>query len=142
MSEAWVVDSSVGFAWVHPHQATPEKEKLLEEVEAGALVVIPALWFVEMANSLLVLRRRKRLTKEDRKAALETLASLQFTVDEEAARAAFQKTSELAKEHGLTIYDATYLEVALRRKLCLASRDKALISAAKKCGVKTLQEQV
>ncbi len=142
MSESWVVDSSVGFAWVHPNQATPETEKLLKEVEAGALVVIPTLWFVEMANSLLVLQRRKRLTKGERKAALEILASMNFTVDEESARAAFHRTSELAEEHGLTIYDATYLEVALRRKLCLASRDTALIAAAKKCSVKTLQEQV
>ena len=141
MSESWVVDSSVGIAWVHPNQATSETEKLLHEVEAGALVVIPSLWFVEMANSLLVLQRRKKLTKEERKASLEALASLNFTVDEEAAKAAFCKTSELAEEHGLTIYDATYLEVALRRKLCLASRDTVLISAAKKCGVKTLLKQ-
>ena len=137
MSAAWVIDSSVGFAWVHPNQATPETDKLLEEVEAGATVVIPALWFVEMANSLLVLQRRKKLTKEERKAALETLSGMNFAVDEEAAKAAFQKTSELAEKYDLTVYDATYLEVALRRNLPLASRDAALISAAKKCGIKT-----
>ena len=137
MSVTWVIDSSVGFAWVHPNQATPETDKLLQEIEAGAAVVVPALWFIEMANSLLVLQRRKKLTGAERKAALEILSSMNFTVDDEAARMALNKTSELAEKYGLTVYDATYLEVALRRNLPLASRDSALMGAAKRCGVRT-----
>ena len=58
---------------------------------------------------------------------------MQFTVDEEAARNAFSKISEFAEKHGLTICDATYLELALRRRLALASRDEALRSAASHC---------
>ncbi len=137
MSVTWVIDSSVGFAWVHPNQATPETDKLLQEIEAGAAVVVPALWFIEMANSLLVLQRRKKLTGAERKAALEILSSMNFTVDDEAARMALNKTSELAGKYGLTVYNATYLEVALRRNLPLASRDSALMGAAKRCGVRT-----
>jgi predicted nucleic acid-binding protein len=63
---------------------------------------------------------------------------MQFVVDDEAARTAFGKTSDLAEKYGLTVYDAHYLEVALRRKLPLASRDDALQQAAKRCGVKVL----
>jgi len=137
VSVTWVIDSSVGFAWVHPNQATPETDKLLQEIEAGAAVVVPALWFIEMANSLLVLQRRKKLTGAERKAALEILSSMNFTVDDEAARMARNKTSELAEKYGLTVYNATYLEVALRRNLPLASRDSALMGAAKRCGVRT-----
>lgn len=73
-----------------------------------------------------------------RQAALERLTALRFTVDEEGARHAFGKISELAEKFGLTIYDATYLELALRRSLPLASRDEALQAAAKQCGVKAL----
>jgi len=138
VSGAWIIDSSVGFAWVHPNQATPETDKLLEEVGAGAMVVVPSLWFLEMANSLLVLERRKKLTSEEGNVALATLSAMNFSVDEEASRAAFRKTSELAEKHELTVYDATYLEVALRRKLPLATRDGALLNAAKKCGIATL----
>ena len=69
-------------------------------------------------------------------AALEKLTALQFTVDDEGTRQAFGKTSELAEKHGLTIYGATYLELALRRSLPLATRDEALKTAAKQCGVK------
>jgi predicted nucleic acid-binding protein len=134
----WVVDSSVGFAWVHPHQAIPETDKLLDDVGAGATIVVPELWFTEMANGLLVLQRRKKLTAQERKTALQTLAGLNLTVDEEAGKMAFRKTSELAEKHGLSVYDATYLEIALRRKLSLASRDNALRQAARQCGLKGL----
>lgn len=138
MSEGFVIDASVGFAWLHPAQATPETEKLLEQVGNGAQVVVPSLWFIEIANSLLVLQRRKKLTTDERKSALDTLGALNLTVDEESAREAFRKVSELAEKHGLTVYDAVYLELALRRKLPLASRDEALRQAAKRCGLKTL----
>ena len=137
MSASFIVDASVGFAWVYLGQATPETDHLLNEVAAGATVIVPALWFLEMSNVLLIAQRRHRLTATQRKAAMEKLTAMQFTVDEEGTRHAFGKTSELAEKHGLTIYDATYLELAVRRSLPLASRDEALKSAAKQCGLKS-----
>jgi predicted nucleic acid-binding protein len=138
LSAAWVIDSSIGFAWIHPAQATPATDRLLEQVEAGAIIVVPSLWFAEVANGLLILQRRRKLTSGERKEALETLSKLNFTVDEEAGQTAFGKVSELAEEYELTVYDAIYLELALRRKLPLASRDNALTNAAGKAGVKVL----
>jgi predicted nucleic acid-binding protein len=138
LNSGFIVDASVGFAWVHQGQATPETNDLLREVAAGALVVVPGLWYLEMANVLLVAQRRNRLTAVQRKSALEKLTALGFTVDEEGTRQAFTATSELAEKHGLTIYDATYLELALRRSLPLATRDEALKAAAQHCGVKTI----
>ena len=138
MSASFIVDASVGFAWVYQGQATPETDRLLNDVAAGATVVVPALWFLEMSNVLLVAQRRHRLTAGQRKAAMEKLTAMQLTVDEEGSRNAFGKTSELAEQYGLSIYDATYLELALRRSLPLASRDEALRNAAKQCGRKAL----
>ena len=138
MSASFIVDASVGFAWVYPGQTTPDTDHLLNEVAAGATVVVPALWYLEMSNVLLIAQRRHRLTVLQRKAALGKLTAMQFIVDEEGTRHAFGKTSELAEKYGLTIYDATYLELALRRSLPLASRDQALKNAAKQCGLKTL----
>ena len=138
MSASFIVDASIGFAWVYQGQATPETDHLLNEVAAGATVIVPALWFLEMSNVLLMAQRRHRLTAAQRKAAMEKLTAMQFLVDEEGTRNAFGKTSELAEKHGLTIYDATYLELALRRSLPLASRDEALRTAAKQCGLKAL----
>ncbi len=136
MTEAFVVDPSVGFAWVYLSQASAETDALLEDVEAGAPVVAPALWFLEVANGLLTAQRRKLLTASERKSALEMLSALRVTIDDDSGHAAFRKTSRLAEKYGLSVYDAAYLEVALRRQLPLGSRDGPLRSAAKRCGVK------
>jgi predicted nucleic acid-binding protein len=138
LSDGFVVDASVGFAWVYEAQATPETDHLLNELAAGAVAVVPAMWFLEVANVLLVAQRRHRLTAVQRRIALEKLGAMPLTVDDEASRHAFGKTSELAEKYGLTVYDAHYLEVALRWKLPLSSRDDPLRQAAKQCGVKVL----
>ncbi len=138
MTGAFVVDASVGFAWVYPSQASAETDALLESVEAGASLVAPALWFLEVANGLLAAQRRKLLTGTERKSALDMLSALRVTIDDESCRAAFQKTSTLAEKFGLSVYDAAYLEVALRRQLPLGSRDGALRRAAKRSGVKVV----
>jgi predicted nucleic acid-binding protein len=135
LSASFIVDASVGFAWVYHGQATAETDQWLKAVAAGATVIVPALWFLEMANVLLMAQRRHRLTAMQRKAAMEQLTALQLKVDEEGTQNAFGKTSDLAETHGLTIYDATYLELALRRSLPLASRDEALRKAARQCGL-------
>jgi predicted nucleic acid-binding protein len=81
---------------------------------------------------------RKLLTASERKSALEMLSGPRVTIDEDSGHAAFHKTSTLAEKYGLSVYDAAYLEVALRRQLPLGSRDRALRSAANRSGVKVL----
>ena len=135
MSEIFIVDASVAFAWVYPNQASNETERLLELVESGAVIVVPSLWYLEVANGLLAAQRRKLLTATERKKALQRLSALTVSVDEETGRPAFRKTSDLAERHGLPVYDAAYLELALRRKLPLGSRDEPLRKAAKRSGV-------
>jgi predicted nucleic acid-binding protein len=63
---------------------------------------------------------------------------LELIVDDEGPRLALQETSRLAKAHSLSVYDAVYLELALRRGLPLATRDSALNKAARRSGVQTL----
>ena len=121
-----------------PSQSSAETDALLEDVEAGATVVAPPVWFLEVANGLLVAQRRKLLTGPERKSALEMLSGLRVAMDEDSGHAAFHKTSALAEKYGLSVYDAAYLEVALRRQLPLGSRDRALRSAAKRSGIKVL----
>ena len=138
MSEGFIADSSVGVAWAVASQANDATDKLLDEVATGTPVVVPTLWSFEVANSLLVLLRRKRILAPERDRALGALARLPLVVDDEGPRLALGRISELAAEHGLSVYDATYLELALRRKLPLASRDEALCKAAQGCRVKLL----
>ena len=101
-------------------------------------MIVPTLWPFEIANSLLVLLRRKKILAPERDRALEALARLPFTVDDEGPRLALGRISELAADHGLSVYDAAYLELAVRRRLPLASRDLALCKAAQSCRVKLL----
>jgi predicted nucleic acid-binding protein len=138
MSEGFVADSSVGVAWAVPSQSSRATDDLLDRASAGTPLVVPALWSFEIANSLLVLLRRKKLLAPERERALRALARLPLVVDEEGARLALGTISELAGEHGLSVYDAAYLELALRRKLPLASRDQALCKAAHGCRVQLL----
>ena len=135
MSAAFVVDASMAFAWVLPSQASSAAEALLKRVEEGAEVVVPSLWFLEVANGLLVAERRKTIAAPERRLALERLSALSLAVDEVNARDAFGRTSALAEQYGLSVYDAAYLELALRRNLPLGTRDRALLSAAERSGI-------
>jgi predicted nucleic acid-binding protein len=138
MSDGWVIDSSIGISWVHVEQSTVETDALLRQVGAGPLFLVPPLWFVEIANILLVLQRRKRVSPADRAKYLGFLERLQLQTDEESPLSAFHAVSDLAEKHGLSAYDATYLELAHRRKLALATRDEPLQRAAARLGIKTL----
>jgi predicted nucleic acid-binding protein len=138
MNGGFIADSSVGVAWAVHAQASGTSDELLDRVAAGAPLVVPTLWPFEVANSLLVLLRRKKLLAEDRARALGALARLPLVVDDEGPRLALGKISELAAAHGLSVYDAVYLELAVRRRLPLASRDAALRRAAAACRVRLL----
>ena len=134
----FVADSSVGVAWAVLSQSSEATADLLENVASGAALVVPVLWTFEVANSLLVLARRKRITPEQSARASRALIHLNPIIDEEGPRLALNKISDLAKQHALSAYDAAYLELAIRRRLPLASRDAALNKAAKLSGVRAL----
>lgn len=136
MTHGFVVDASIGIAWVHPAQATSRSVELIQAVHHGARVRAPALWPLETANALVVLTRRGKLTADERDAALAALALLSVEIDHEAATLAFARLSALAATHGLSVYDAAYLELAMRSKLPLACQDGPLRAAARQCRVR------
>jgi predicted nucleic acid-binding protein len=138
MTGGFVVDASVGVAWSVASQSSNDTEQLLDEVSSGRPLCVPVLWLYEVANALLVLGRRNRIKPQDSAKARVALLNLNPVVDEEGPRAALGRVSELAAEHNLSVYDAAYLELSLRRGLPLASRDAGLNRAAQRCGVKVL----
>lgn len=135
MSAAFVLDASMAFAWVLPSQESSAADELLNRVEGGDEAVVPPLWFLEVANGLLVAQRRKTIAAPERRLALERLSALALAVDDANARDAFGRTSALAEQYGLPVYDAAYLELATRRGLPLGTRDRALHSAAERSGI-------
>jgi predicted nucleic acid-binding protein len=129
-----VLDSSVALAWVLPGEATPATESLLAAVaEMGAAA--PGLWLLETANVLCISERRGRISLSERTRGLAILAELPIRIDERTAALAFGATSALAAGRNLTVYDASYLELALRLGLPLASLDRRLRAAAFAAGV-------
>jgi predicted nucleic acid-binding protein len=135
VTRGFVADASVAIGWVHPAQATPQTESMLDAIAEGAAVEVPALWPLEVANALTVLVRRKKLTAADRRIALGWLRDLPLRVDHEAAGLAFSRLSDLASAHQLTVYDAAYLELAERRTLALGCKNGRLRQAARHVGV-------
>ena len=133
---AFVADVSIAIAWVHPGQATGETDAMLEAIARGAALEVPALWPLEVANALLVLERRGRLTEAERAAALTWLRGLRLRVDHEMATLALTRLSELAAANHLSVYDAAYLALAVRRGVPLGCKDGALKTAASRLGLK------
>jgi predicted nucleic acid-binding protein len=136
LTAEFIADASVAIGWVHPGQATSATAAMLDAIEAGAVIEVPALWPLEVANALTVLVRRRKLAEEDRLTALQWFRSLPVKIDHEAAALAFSRLSELAAVHQLTVYDAAYLELAERRRLALACGDGPLRKAAAQRGVR------
>jgi predicted nucleic acid-binding protein len=135
VTRAFVADASVAVAWVHPAQATPQTALMLDALEEGAVLEVPALWPLEVANALAVLARRRKLTDAERQTALGWLRGLPLRIDHEMASLAFSRLSDLASAHDLSVYDAAYLELAERRRLPLGCKDSPLRRAARALGV-------
>jgi len=129
---AFAVDASISAAWFLPDEATSGTEAALQAT-ATQDVWVPALWLLEVGNLLLTAQRRKRITADKRRELASAAAALRIRVDREPV--AITTMDEIAARHGLSTYDATYLELAMRRGLPLATRDEALVAAMVKAGV-------
>ena len=134
VSERFVLDASVTAAWCFRNEGSALTTALLEEMRQRKAVV-PTLWHVETANMLLQAERRRRITEAECAVLTGFLAALPIETDTESDRRSHGPILALARHHRLTAYDATYLDVAQRRGLPLATRDQELADAARKSGV-------
>jgi len=132
-----VIDASLTVAWLFSGERSDTVQAILRRVAAeGALV--PSLWRLEVANVLRNALRRKRCDIGYATRRLERLGRLQIVVDPETDHRAWGRTRQLSIEHDLTVYDAAYLELGIRRRRPLAPRDAALIKAARGAGLDVL----
>jgi predicted nucleic acid-binding protein len=132
-----VLDSSLTLAWLFADESTPAVAAILDRVaRSGAWA--PSLWWLEVANSLQVGVRRGRITESFRDQTLADLGYLPIRLDPETAQHAWSTTLQLAVKHRLSVYDAAYLELALRLELPLGTLDEDLRNAADRTGVTLL----
>ena len=135
--KGFVLDCSVAATWLFPDQGTPETDALLDRLKTeGALV--PGIWHLEVGNVLVRAERMKRIAKSKVAAYLHLLQRLAIVTDNETDERALRETLLLARECGLSTYDAAYLELAMRRGVQLATLDRALIRAARYMQVETV----
>lgn len=129
-----VIDASVAIAWLMPDESSPQAEKAyVLASETG--ITVPALFEIETRNILLVNERRRRISAGDHIAAAATLALLPRHID---AGVDADAAARLAREAGLSVYDAVYLELAERLAAPLATLDRKLAEAASGLGIETV----
>ena len=131
---AFVVDASIALAWCFEDESTPYTESVLDRLQQTEAVV-PAIWPLEVANVLLTAERRQRLTEAQTVRLAQLLRGLPITIDTEGLTQALGSTLSLGREYGLSAYDTSYLELAMRQGLSLATQDAALRQAAARAGV-------
>jgi predicted nucleic acid-binding protein len=130
--------TSVTLSWCFPDEQTPLSLRVLDRLNAGEEALVPAFWCVEVLNSLLVGEKRGRISAEQTRAFLSDLAALQPTVDRASLEQVFGMVQMLCRDHGLTPYDALYVELARRTQYPLAALDQSQKDAASALNIECL----
>ena len=120
--------------WCFSDEQTSESEALLDRLSHED-VFAPALWALEVINTLDVAERKGRITSATTDAFIARLRRMKVILDHDLEGRAFSEITKLTRRHKISAYDASYLELAIRLRIPLASRDEKLKSAAKNAGV-------
>ena len=134
MTSDLVIDASVALAWCFPDESTDRTSRVLDELRQRRGIV-PGIWALEVTNAILAAERRKRVIEADVSRFFALLSQLSLTVDVLTAQQSFGNILPLARAHGLSAYDTSYLELAMREGCTLATLDAKLRKAAKSSGV-------
>jgi len=138
LNAQFVVDNSVILAWVLDEGKTGADRVMDRLVDGAALT--PGIWPLEFANSLVVAERRKRLSEAEAVRAREVVLALPIQVVPDERERVLSSVLTLARDQGLSVYDACYLDLAMREGLSLATLDQGLREAAERCGVPVVPE--
>lgn len=131
-----VLDGSAALGLLLPDERqSPSSRHLRSLLEAEPVLYVPAHWWVELANGLIMAERRKRVSLAAGMEMLTLIQAFGVTTDDAPPAQTTAATAALARQQGLTAYDAAYLELAIRRGAALATQDKELLRAAEACGV-------
>ena len=133
-AKTFVLDCSLAVAWFFEDEANAYAQAV-EASLTSASAIVPTHWPLEVANAVLMGQRRSRTTEAKATTFLGLLKSLPVVLDDETAMRAWHESIQLARTHQLSVYDAAYLELTLRRGLPLATLDDQLKAAAQTCGV-------
>ncbi|MCI0343112.1 MAG: type II toxin-antitoxin system VapC family toxin [Planctomycetales bacterium] len=125
MSVRFVADNSVVLAWCIEDEANEYTEGVLDSLRDGEALV-PSIWPLEAANALVTAERRRRADAAKIATIVARLRALPICLVPEPPGRALSEVLSLARAQGLTAYDASYLDLAMREGLTLATQDEPL----------------
>ena len=132
-----VLDASFALAWCFADETTARGDEVLRDLRSDYSLV-PAIWPLEIANGLVVAERRGRIDVAIRDDFLGLLMTIDIRIETVDVAHTFTVVFDLARREGLSCYDAAYLDLVLRERLPLATRDAALAEAARRVGVSVI----
>ena len=138
MSDDFVIDNSVVMAWCFKDEISRYSDHILDSLEVSTGFV-PSIWPLEVSNVLLSAERKKRISEADSARFIALLAELPIIVEQESPERMIKDIFALARKHKLSSYDASYLDLAMRKGLPIATLDKNLLAAAKQSKVPILK---
>ena len=132
----FVLDCSVAAAWCFADEKNSYVDTVLESFSEGYEALVPSLWVLEVVNVLALAERRKRLLPAETEHFFELYSTLPISLDHAMTTVTeHRELLPLCRTQGLTAYDAVYLQTAIRSGIPLATQDKPLRAACRKCGV-------
>lgn len=137
MDGHFVVDNSVVMSWCFKDETNTYADTVLDKL-ADATAVVPSIWPLEVVNVLLVAERQKRLSESDSIRFITLLSQLPIVVEHEQPERMMKELLALARANNLSSYDASYLDLAMKRGISIATLDQKLIDAAKRTDVPIL----
>lgn len=138
MSRQFVIDASLTLSWCIADEAGDSTEEILDGLTSGDTAIAPALWIWEINNALFQVEARHRIDSAMRQKQSSRLQTLSIEIEDSSHQYVWNAVIPLAQKYKLTVYDATYLEMALRRDLPLGTLDKDLRKAAEKLSIPCL----
>jgi predicted nucleic acid-binding protein len=138
---SFVLDNSVAMCWLLNDGRPAGITYALNVLDALKITpaVVPGLWALEAANVVAKAEAKGLVNEARSQAFIAALTRLNIATDKATASHALTETLNLARRYKLSAYDATYLELALREGLPLATLDADLEKAARKAGVKRFE---
>lgn len=133
----FVLDASIALSWCFKDESTASTDQALKQLEIEQAFV-PEIWSLEISNILILAERKKRIKYADIVQFLELINKLNIEIDNENSIKAFNEILSLAHSEKITTYDASYLELSMRKGMPLASKDLQLRKVAERLGIKLL----
>jgi predicted nucleic acid-binding protein len=134
----FVLDASVVLTWCFPDENIDLAQRVADRFKQGDTALAPSFWPHEVLNALNAGEKRKRISEAMIRSFLDDLAALPVLLEQIPAGIVFDRIQSLSRKHGLTAYDAAYLDLALENGLALATLDETLLRACKNAGATSL----